>query len=142
MQNNYNWITYFILVGFLSAIFLTPVMAQDQDSAMDSKADYSNDELKSFIIANVGIYQLQQQITAQMPNMESEQQKEELMQSANQQMDQVLSEVGLTADEYNAMGQAIQSDVQLQEKVKSVASDLSQQELQQQQEQQEQQEQQ
>ena len=136
MQNNYNWITYFILVGFLSAIFLTPVMAQDQDSAMDSKADYSNDELKSFIIANVGIYQLQQQITAQMPNMESEQQKEELMQAANQQMDQVLNEVGLTADEYNAMGQAIQSDVQLQEKVRSVASDLSQQEQQKQQEQQ------
>jgi len=136
MQNNYNWIKYFILVGFLSAIFLTPVMAQDQDSAMDSKADYSNDELKSFIIANVGIYQLQQQITAQMPNMESEQEKEELMQAANQQMDQVLSEVGLTADEYNAMGQAIQSDAQLQEKVKSVASDLSQQEQQEQQEQQ------
>jgi len=133
MQNNYNWIKYFILVGFLSAIFLTPVMAQDQDSAMDSKANYSNDELKSFIIANVGIYQLQQHITAQMPNMESEQQKEELMQTANQQMDQVLSEVGLTADEYNAMGQAIQSDVQLQEKVRSVASDLSQQELQEQQ---------
>ena len=131
MQNIYNWSKYFILVGFLSAICLTPAMAQDQNSAMDSKADYSNDELKSFIIANVGIYQLQQQITAQMPNMESEQQKEELMQAANQQMEQVLNEVGLTADEYNAMGQAIQSDAQLQEKVRSVATDLSQQEQQQ-----------
>jgi Domain of unknown function (DUF4168) len=131
MQNNYNWIIYFILVGFLSAICLMPAMAQDQASSLDSKADYSNNELESFIIANVGIYQLQQQITAQMPNMESEQQKEELMQAANQQMEKVLNEVGLTADEYNAMGQAIQSDVQLQEKVRSIATDLSEQEQQQ-----------
>ena len=135
MQNNYNWIIYFILVGFLSAICLMPAMAQDQASSLDSKADYSNNELESFIIANVGIYQLQQQITAQMPNMESEQQKEELMQAANQQMEQVLNEVGLTADEYNAMGQAIQSDVQLQEKVRSIATDLSEQEQEQQQQQ-------
>jgi uncharacterized protein DUF4168 len=127
MQNNYNWLTYFILVGFLSAICLMPAMAQDQASTMDSKADYSNNELESFIIANVGIYQLQQQVSAQMPNMESDQQKEELMQAANQQMEQVLNEVGLTPDEYNAMGQAIQSDAQLQEKVRSIATDLSQQ---------------
>jgi Domain of unknown function (DUF4168) len=127
MQNNYNWIKYFILVGFLSAICLMPAMAQDQASTMDSKADYSKNELESFIIANVGIYQLQQQVSAQMPNMESDQQKEELMQAANQQMEQVLNEVGLTPDEYNAMGQAIQSDAQLQEKVRSIATDLSQQ---------------
>lgn len=127
MQNNYNWIKFFILVGFLSAICLMPAMAQDQASTMDSKADYSNNELESFIIANVGIYQLQQQVSAQMPNMESDQQKEELMQAANQQMEQVLNEVGLTADKYNAMGQAIQSDAQLQEKVRSIATDLSQQ---------------
>lgn len=132
MQNNYNWIIYFILVGFLSVICLMPAMAQDQASTLESKADYSNNELESFIIANVGIYQLQQQITAQMPNMESEQQKEELMQAANQQMEQVLNDVGLTADEYNSMGQAIQSDVQLQEKVRSIATDLSEQEEQQQ----------
>jgi Domain of unknown function (DUF4168) len=127
MQNKYNWIKYFILVGFLSAICLTPAMAQDQASTTDSKVDYSNNELESFIIANVGIYQLQQQVSAQMPNMESDQQKEELMQAANQQMEQVLNEVGLTPDEYNAMGQAIQSDAQLQEKVRSIATDLSQQ---------------
>jgi Domain of unknown function (DUF4168) len=127
MQNKYNWIKYFILVGFLSAICLTPAMAQDLASTTDSKVDYSNNELESFIIANVGIYQLQQQVSAQMPNMESDQQKEELMQAANQQMEQVLNEVGLTPDEYNAMGQAIQSDAQLQEKVRSIATDLSQQ---------------
>ena len=128
MQNNYNWIKHFILVGFLSAICLVPAMAQDQKSTIDSKASYSDNELKSFIIANVGIYQLQQQMTAQMQNMESEQQKEALIQTANQQVEQVFHKVGLTADEYNAMGQAIQSDTQLQERVNSIASDLSQQE--------------
>ena len=123
-----NWVKGFVVIGFLSVLCLMPAVAKDQQSAMDSNAGYSNDELKSFIIANVGIYQVQQQVASQMPNMESDQQKQELVQAANQQMDQVLQNAGLTADEYNAMGQIIQSDVQLQEQVNSVASELFQQE--------------
>jgi hypothetical protein len=38
----------------------------------------------------------------------------------------------MTADEYNAMGQTIQSDVQLQEKINTMASELFQLEEQQQ----------
>ena len=130
MQNNENWIKRLILVGFLSLIFLVPAMAmaQDQQNATDSKANYSEDQLKSFIIANVGIYQLQQQMAVQMPSMETEQQKEAFMLTTSQKMEQVLQQVGLTADEYNAIGQAIQSDTQLQERVTLIASGLSQQE--------------
>jgi hypothetical protein len=101
-----------------------PVMAQDQQSTVDGKADYTNDELKSFITANVGIYQVQQQIASQMPNMETEEQKQELVVAANQQMEKVLQSNGLTPDEYNAMGQTIQADTQLQEKVNSIAVEL------------------
>ncbi|MBA2483796.1 MAG: DUF4168 domain-containing protein [Nitrosomonas sp.] len=99
---------------------------------MDSKTNYSNEQLKSFIMANVGIYQVQQQISSQMPSMETEEQKQTLVQAANQQMEKVLQENGMTADEYNAMGQTIQSDVQLQEKINTMASELFQLEEQQQ----------
>ncbi|MDH5480405.1 MAG: DUF4168 domain-containing protein, partial [Nitrosomonas sp.] len=60
--------------------------------------------------------------------METEQQKEAFMLTTSQKMEQVLQQVGLTADEYNAIGQAIQSDTQLQERVTLIASGLSQQE--------------
>lgn len=119
-----NWFKSFIVIGFLSALCVMPAVAQDQQSAVDGKTDYSNDELKSFITANVGIYQVQQQVATQMPSMETEEQKQELVLAANQQMEQVLQKTGLTADEYNAMGQTIQSDVQLQEKVNSIATEL------------------
>ncbi len=49
------------------------------------------------------------------------------MQAGNQQMLNVLQQVGLTAESYNAMGQSIQSDEQLQEKVRAMATDLAQQ---------------
>jgi Domain of unknown function (DUF4168) len=122
MQN--IWIKSIIIIGLLSVFCVMPAMAEDQQSAVDDKADYTNDELKSFITANVGIYQVQQQIASQMPNMESEEQKQELVVAANQQMEQVLQSNGLTADEYNAMGQTIQGDTQLQEKVNSIAVEL------------------
>ncbi len=122
MQN--NWVKSLIIIGFLSAVYAMPAMAQDQQSMIDSKTNYSDDELKSFIMANVGIYQVQQEIGSQMPSMETEQQKQELVQTANQQMEQVLNENGMTPDEYNAMGQTIQADVQLQEKINTMASEL------------------
>lgn len=119
-----NWIKSIIIIGLLSAFCVMPAMAQDQQSTVDGKADYTNDELKSFITANVGIYQVQQQIASQMPNMETEEQKQELVVAANQQMEKVLQSNGLTPDEYNAMGQTIQADTQLQEKVNSIAVEL------------------
>ncbi len=126
-----RWINGVILAGLLNVLCLTPVMAQDQINAEEGKVVYSNEELKSFIIANAGLYQLQQQAAAQMQSMESDQQRQEVMQAANQQMLQVLQQVGLTADEYNTMGKSIQSDVQLQEKINTIASELFQQQEQQ-----------
>lgn len=122
MQN--NWIKGIIVIGLLSVFCALPAVAQDQQSAVDGQADYTNDELKSFITANVGIYQVQQQIASQMPNMETEEQKQELVVAANQQMEKVLQNNGLTPDEYNAMGQTIQADTELQEKVNSIAVEL------------------
>lgn len=122
MQN--YWIKGFVVTVMLSIFILTPAMAQVQQGGGDEDVNYSNEELKTFLMANAGIYQVQQQVAAQMQNLESEQEKQALIQTANQQMVQVLDDVGLTADEYNAMGQTIQSDTQLQEKINTIASDM------------------
>ncbi|SFK20984.1 protein of unknown function [Nitrosomonas aestuarii] len=128
----HNKWTISIVVAFILGIFcLTPVFAKDQMKTEGAEVTYSNEELKSFIIANAGLYQLQQQAVTQIQSMESDQQKREVMETTNQQMLLVLEQTGLTADKYNAMGQTIQSDTQLQEKVQTIASDLFQQEAQQ-----------
>ena len=123
-----RWIYSIIAACLLSTLSLMPAMAQDQASAEAAKMTYSDEELKSFILANAGIYQVQQQAMAHMQGTESDQQKQEIMDAANQQMLQVLEQVGFTPDSYNAMGQTIQSDVDLQKKVRAIATELAQQE--------------
>ncbi|SEQ78181.1 protein of unknown function [Nitrosomonas sp. Nm51] len=123
-----RWINSIVTACLLSILCSIPAMAQNQGNSEAAEITYTNEELKSFLIANAGLYQLQQQAVSQMQNTETDQQKQEVMQSINQQMLQVLQQAGLTADEYNSMGQTIQSDVQLQEKVHTIASELFQQE--------------
>ena len=123
-----RWIQNIVAACFLSALVLMPAMAQDQTNTEATKKTYSDEELKSFIFANAGLYQVQQQAMAHMKNMESDQQKQEVMDAANQQMLQVLQQVGFTPDSYNAMGQTIQADADLQEKVREIATELAQQE--------------
>lgn len=123
-----KWMGSIVTTCLLSILCLTPVIAQDQIDSKDAKTTYSNEELKSFIIANAGLYQLQQQALSQMQNTETDQQKQEIMQTANQQMLQVLQQTGFTPDEYNAMGQTIQADEHLQNKVQAIATDLFKQE--------------
>ena len=123
-----KWMSSIVTTCLLSILCLTPVIAQDQIDSKDAKTTYSNEELKSFIIANAGLYQLQQQALSQMQNTETDQQKQEIMQTANQQMLQVLQQTGFTPDEYNAMGQTIQADEHLQNKVQAIATDLFKQE--------------
>jgi Domain of unknown function (DUF4168) len=107
----------------LGIMCLMPAMAQDQ---ANPQITYSNEKLKSFIIANSGIHQLQKQAFSQMGNIESEQQKQEIARKTNQQIVQVFQETGLTVDEYTEIDQAIQTDSQLQDKVQAIASELDQ----------------
>lgn len=125
----YNrWIHSIIAACLLSMLCLMPAMAQDQANTETVNMTYSDEEIRSFIFANAGIYQVQQQAMAHMKAMESDQQKQEVMDAANQQMLQVLQQVGFTPDSYNAMGQTIQADVDLQQKVRAIATELAQQE--------------
>lgn len=119
-----KWTNSIIAICFFYILCLAPAIAEDQVMAGSAPAAYSNEELKSFIIANAELYQLQQQAFTQLQDVDSDQQKQEVLENANQKMLLVLQQVGLTADEYNAMGQTIQSDEQLQEKVQTIASDL------------------
>ncbi|SFL34218.1 protein of unknown function [Nitrosomonas aestuarii] len=107
----------------LSILCMIPAIAQEQTHP---KATVNDDKLKSFVIASSSIHHLQNQTFSQMENIESEQLKQEAANRANQQILQALQAVGLTADEYIAIRDEVQTDPQLQEKVKEIASDMDQ----------------
>ncbi len=126
---NKKWMHGFVIACLLSLFGTMPVIAENQKNTEEAvKAAYTDEQLKSFILANAGLYQVQKRTMADMKDMESDEQKHAAMETANQQMIQVLQQVGLTPDSYNAMGQSIQSDDQLQEKVREIAIELAQQE--------------
>ena len=57
-----RWIHSIAVACLLSTLCLMPAMAQDQASAeATAKMTFSDEELKSFIFANAGLYQVQQQ---------------------------------------------------------------------------------
>ncbi|MCB1985228.1 MAG: DUF4168 domain-containing protein [Burkholderiales bacterium] len=122
-----KWTNSIVAVCLFSILCMMPVMAQDLGTNQDTNISYSDEALRSFIIANASINQLQQHADAQMQNMASDQQKQEMMEATNQQILQVLQQAGLTVDEYNVMGQTIQSDAHLQLKLQAITSGLFQQ---------------
>lgn len=125
----YNRWSNSLIVACLLVIFcLVPVMAQAQNNSTETKDAYSNEELKTFLIANRDLYLLQQQANAMLQSTETDQQKQEIMETTNQQMLLALQQAGLTADEYNSMENTIMSDTQLQERVQTIVSELSQEE--------------
>lgn len=130
MLKKANGIASFVLIILLSAACLMPVMAEEQQNTVENEAEYSDEKLRLFIVANIGIYQLQQRMTTEIENFETDEQRLELIQATNQQMEGVLQKAGFTIDDYNAMGKAIQSDPQLQEKINAIAEELSQQQQQ------------
>jgi len=126
-----KWTTSLVAACLFGMFCLMPAMAQNQANAEATEATYSDEDLKSFILANAGLYQIQQQVMAQMKDTQTDEQRQEIMQAGNQQMLNVLQQVGLTAESYNAMGQSIQSSEQLQQKVRAMATALSEQATQQ-----------
>ncbi len=111
-----------ILTASLSALLLLlPGAVSAQES---SDAEYNRGELESFIMANSGIYQLRQQVDALMPQTETDEQKQQVMQAFDQQASQVVTQSGLTIEEYQTMSENIQADPALQDRTNSVAQEM------------------
>lgn len=109
-----GFMTFFIL----AALFVAP------ESTLAQQAAYSKEDLRSFIIANVGVHQVQQQASAKFETLETKEEKMQLQQMANQQISQMIDQAGLSIEEYNEMATTIQASDKLKERTNALAQEM------------------
>lgn len=118
------------ITAFLAAAMMTtglasaPVLAQESaDSGSQAQApaqNFSDDQLQQFADASQDIAMISQDYTEQLQNASDEGEQQEIRQQANDEMVQAVQESGMSVEQFNSIGQAIQQDPQLMQRVKGM----------------------
>jgi hypothetical protein len=120
---------------FSAALLATGLMAtaahaqQTQDPAQDPMAtqqapaqDFSDEQLEQFAGASQEIAVISQDYTQRLQEAEDEQSQQEVRAEANDKMIEVVEESGLDVETFNAIGQAIQQNPEMMQRVQEMAS--------------------
>ncbi|MBE0462508.1 MAG: DUF4168 domain-containing protein [Halomonadaceae bacterium] len=122
---------------FSAALLATGLMAttanaqQTQDPAQDPMAtqqaapaqDFSDEQLQQFADASQEIAVISQEFTQRLQEAEDEAAQQEVREEANDRMIQVVEDSGLDVDTFNAIGQSIQQDPEMMQRVQEMASE-------------------
>ncbi|MDH4572411.1 MULTISPECIES: DUF4168 domain-containing protein [Salinicola] len=118
------------ITAFLAAAMMTtglasaPVMAQESaDSGAQAQApaqNFSDDQLQQFADASQDIAMISQDYTEQLQNASDEGEQQKIRQQANDEMVQAVQDSGMSVEQFNSIGQAIQQDPQLMQRVKGM----------------------
>ncbi|MGM0701225.1 MAG: DUF4168 domain-containing protein [Pseudomonadota bacterium] len=128
------------MTALFSAVLLTAGLmsaqahAQDQsqDPAQDPSAtqqpqataeDFSDEQLQQFADASQEIAVISQDYTERLQEAEDEQAQQDVRMEANDKMVEVVEDSGLDVDTFNAIGQAIQQDPEMMQRVQEMASE-------------------
>ncbi len=123
-------ITALFSAALLSAGLMTGVaQAQDTtagDAAQSAEAqaptqDFSDAQLQQFADASKEIAVISQDYTQQLQNAEGEEAQQQVRQAANDEMVEAVQDSGLEVNTFNAIGQAIQQDPELMQRVQGMA---------------------
>ncbi|SDO16505.1 protein of unknown function [Halomonas shengliensis] len=93
----------------------------DQAQATAPAQDFSDAQLQQFADASKEIAVLSQDYTKRLQEAEGEEAQQEVRMEANEEMVKVVEESGLDVDTFNAIGQAIQQDPELMQRVQEMA---------------------
>ncbi|TVM06251.1 DUF4168 domain-containing protein [Vreelandella aquamarina] len=120
---------------FSAALLATGLMAtaahaqQTQDPAQDPMAtqeapaqDFSDEQLEQFADASQEIAVISQDYTQRLQEAEDEQSQQEVRAEANDKMIEVVEDSGLDVETFNAIGQAIQQDPEMMQRVQEMSS--------------------
>lgn len=120
---------------FSAALLATGLMAtaahaqQSQESAPDSMTsqqapaqDFSDEQLQQFADASQEIAVISQEYTERLQAAEGEQAQQEVRSEANDEMIKVVEGSGLDVETFNAIGQAIQQNPEMMQRVQEMAS--------------------
>ncbi|TVP50610.1 MAG: DUF4168 domain-containing protein [Halomonas sp.] len=100
-----------------------------QDPAQDPMAtqqaapaeDFSDDQLQQFADASQEIAVISQEYTQRLQEAEDESTQQEVRTEANDRMIEVVEDSGLDVDTFNAIGQSIQQDPEMMQRVQEMA---------------------
>ncbi|KPQ26138.1 MAG: hypothetical protein HLUCCA13_00170 [Halomonas sp. HL-48] len=121
---------------FSAALLATGLMTatahaqQDQESTEDSMStqqesapaqDFSDEELEQFAEASQEIATISQEYTERLQEADDESAQEEVRTEANDRMIEVVEDSGLDVDTFNEIGQTIQQDPEMMERVQEMA---------------------
>jgi hypothetical protein len=119
---------------FSAALLATGLMAttahaqQSQEPAQDSTTtqqapaqDFSDGQLQQFADASKEIAVVSQEYTQRLQSAEGEQAQQEVRSEANDKMIEIVENSGLDVDTFNAIGQAIQQDPEMMQRVQEMA---------------------
>jgi len=116
--------------ALLSAGLMTATAHAQEDAASESAdqaqatapaQDFSDAQLQQFADASKEIAVLSQDYTQRLQAAEGEEAQQEVRMEANEEMVKVVEESGLDVDTFNAIGQAIQQDPELMQRVQEMA---------------------
>lgn len=95
--------------------------AAEQPQAAAPAQDFSDAQLQQFADASKEIAVLSQEYTERLQSAEGEDAQQEVRMEANEEMVKVVEESGLDVDTFNAIGQAIQQDPEMMQRVQEMA---------------------
>lgn len=93
----------------------------EQSQAAVPVQDFSDAQLQQFADASKEIAVLSQEYTERLQSTEDEEAQQEVRLEANEEMVKVVEESGLDVDTFNAIGQAIQQNPELMQRVQEMA---------------------
>lgn len=94
---------------------------QSQAQTQAPAQDFSEDQLQQFADASQEIAVISQDYTQRLHEAEDEETQQEVRMEANDKMVEVVEESGLDVDTFNAIGQAIQQDPEMMQRVQQMA---------------------
>ncbi|MFY0992564.1 DUF4168 domain-containing protein [Halomonas sp. C05BenzN] len=98
-----------------------PAQAPEQPQAAVPAQDFSDEQLQQFADASQEIAVISQEYTERLHAAEDETAQQEVRMEANDRMVEVVEDSGLDVDTFNAIGQAIQQDPELMQRVQEMA---------------------
>ena len=94
-----------------------PAAAPDQPQAAAPAMDFSDQQLQQFAEASEEIVVISEEYTERLQGADDEASQQEVRMEANEKMVDAVEESGLDVDTFNAIGQAVQQDPELMQRV-------------------------
>ncbi|MDR9438910.1 MAG: DUF4168 domain-containing protein [Halomonas sp.] len=93
----------------------------EQSQATAPAQDFSDQQLQQFADASQEIAVISQEYTKELQAAEGKQAQQDVRMEANEKMVEVVEDSGLDVDTFNAIGQAIQQDPEMMQRVQEMA---------------------